>query len=122
MIRLQPKEKLAWSCSKPAHQSSRQPVRFFSGYNNDCDDGDDAAGSTSTHCNSMFGYTGFHRNSYNSHGDNTRYIPGRRNSRTGMRGNRIRLLRDRLKPERQLVLLEPEPARLLPTEVKEVFS
>jgi hypothetical protein len=27
-----------------------------------------------------------------------------------------------LKPERQLVLPAPEPARLLPTEVKEVFS
>jgi hypothetical protein len=27
-----------------------------------------------------------------------------------------------LKPERQLVLLEPEPIRLLPMEVKEVFS
>ena len=42
----------------------------------------------------------------------------------GMRGNRIqlRLLRRRLKPERQLVLLEPEPVRLLPMEVKEVFS
>jgi hypothetical protein len=80
--------------------------------------------STSTHCNSMFGYKGTHRNSYNSHGDNTRYIPGSRNSSTGMRGNRIRLrlLRRRLKPERQLVLLEPEPVRLLPMEVKEVFS
>ena len=70
----------------------------------------------------MFGYKGTHRNSYNSHGDNTRYIPDSRNSRTGMQGNRIRLLRRRLKPERQLVLLEPEPARLLPMEVKEVFS
>ena len=71
----------------------------------------------------MFGYKGTHRNSYNSHGDNTRYIPDSRNSRTGMQGNRIRLrlLRRRLKPERQLVLLEPEPVRLLPMEVKEVF-
>jgi hypothetical protein len=68
----------------------------------------------------MFGYKGTHRNSYNSHGDNTHFIPGSRNS--GMRGNRLRLLRRRLKPERQLVLLEPEPARLLPMEVKEVFS
>ena len=70
----------------------------------------------------MFGYKGTHRNSYNSHGDNTHYIPGSRNS--GIRGNRIRLrlLRRRLKPERQLVLMAPELVRLLPMEVKEVFS
>ena len=54
---------------------------------------------------------------------NTHYIPDIRSSRNGMRDNqiRLRLLRRRLKPERQPVLLEPEPVRLLLTEVKEVF-
>src|SRR4029453_4541295 len=36
--------------------------------------------------------------------------------------SRFRLLRCRLKPERQLVLPESKPVRLLPMEVKEVFS
>ena len=51
------------------------------------------------------------------------HIPGIR-SRNDIRDNRsrFRLRRPRLKPERQLVWLEPEPVRLLPMEVKEVFS
>jgi hypothetical protein len=62
------------------------------------------------------------RNSCSSSVGNTR-IPGIRN-RNDIRDNRSRprLLLSRLKPERQLVLLEPEPVRLLPMEVKEVFS
>jgi hypothetical protein len=45
-------------------------------------------------------------------------------SRNDMRDNRrlLRLLLSRLKPERQLVLLEPEPVRLQSMEAKEVFS
>ena len=62
------------------------------------------------------------RSSCSSYAGNT-HIPGIR-SRNDMRDNRrlLRLLLSRLKPERQLVLLEPEPVRLLPMEVKEVFS
>ena len=43
--------------------------------------------------------------------------------RNDMRDNRslLRLLLSRLKPERQLVLLEPEPVRSLPMEVKKFF-
>jgi hypothetical protein len=59
----------------------------------------------------------------NNYAGNT-HIPGIRSCCNDIRDNRsrFRLLRRRLKPERQLVLLEPEPVRLLPMEVKEVFS
>ena len=55
---------------------------------------------------------------------NSRNSPDTRNSCIGTPGNRIRFLLLRLlpKPERQLVLPEAEPVRLLPMEVKEVFS
>jgi hypothetical protein len=75
------------------------------------------------YCNT-FGNMENRRSSRNSCAGNTHtHIPDIR-SRNDMRDNRIRprLLRCRLKPERQLVLLAPKPVRLLPMEVKAVFS
>src|SRR4029077_7422563 len=71
----------------------------------------------------MFGEMDNRRSSCNSCAGNT-HIPDIRSSRTDRRDNRSRprLRRSRLKPERQLVLPEQDSARLLPMEVKEVFS
>jgi len=79
--------------------------------------------STAVRCSKTIGNMENPRNSRNSCAGSNCSIPDIR-SYTCMRGNRIRnrLLRRRLKPERQLVLLEPEPVRLLPVVIKEVFS
>ena len=92
---------------------------------NDGDDDSCGAGKPGGRCSSTAARcssdnTEIPRNNYVG---NTHYIPDIR-SRNDMRDNRrlLRLLLSRLKPERQLVLLEPEPVRSLSMEVKEVFS
>jgi hypothetical protein len=93
---------------------------------------DSLCSNTAARYNKMFGNPNMdnRRSSCSSYAGNS-YIPGIRNnhipgirSRNDIRDSRSRFrrLRPRLKPERQLVLLEPEPVRLLPMEVKEVFS
>src|SRR5262249_35812030 len=118
-------KKLAWTCSKPARWASHQPIRFSSGSNNadTCEIGGRCS-STAAQCSNTFDNKDSHRSSCNSFVGSIHSSPGDRNNCTGMRGNQIRfrLLRHRLKPEHQLVLPAPEPVRLLPTEVKEVFS
>ena len=97
----------AWNRSKPASLALTATPAFSSGSNSACDacELDGPGSSTAGQRSSKFGNTGSYRS-----------------SRTGTLGNRIRLLRRRLKPERQLVLPAPEPVRLPLTEVKEVFS
>ena len=106
--------------------TSYQPARLSSGSNNACDtyNIDDRCSSTAAQCCNMFGYMDNPRSSCNSCAGNNHRIPDIHSSCIGMRGNRIRfrLVRPRLKPERQLVSWEPEPVQLLPMEVKEVFS
>ena len=96
---------------------------------NDGDDDSCGAGKPGGRCSSTVARcssdnTETPRNNCNNYVGNTQNIPDIRSSRNDMRDNRrrFRLLRPRLKPERQLVWLEPEPVRLLPMEVKEVFS
>jgi hypothetical protein len=67
--------------------------------------------STAVRCNSKYHNTDTPHNSCMGN------IRNNRNSCIGMLGTRLRL-----KPERQLVSPEPEPVRLLPMEVKAVFS
>lgn len=94
-------------------------LRFSSGSNNAYDACE--FDNTAAQCNT-FGNKDNRRSSCSNCVGNT-HIPGIR-SRSDMRDNRPlpRLLLSRLKPERQLVLPEPEPVRLLSMEVKEVFS
>ena len=107
--------------------TSHQPVRFSSGSNDACDacNIDGRCSSTAVHCCNTFWNMDNPRNSRNSCvGNNHNCSPGIRSSRIGTRGNRIRFRRGRFqpKPERQPLLPAPEPVRLLPMEVKEVFS
>ena len=108
-----------------ASQPSHEPRAFSSGNSNSYDacEFDGRCSSTAVQCNT-FGNMENPRNSCNSYVGNNHRIPDIRSSCTGMLGNQIRprLLRSRLKPERKFVLPEPEPVRLLPMEVKEVFS
>ena len=94
--------------------------------NGACDDDEPGArcSNTDAHRSSKCGNMDSPRNSRNSCVGNSHNSPGNRNCCTGRPGNRIQflLLQFRLKPERQLVLPELEPVRLLPMEVKEVFS
>src|SRR4029077_1014917 len=124
MTRLPAQKKLAWNCSKPADYPSHQPVRFSSGSDNayDACEIDGCCSSTAVQCSKTFGNMDNRRSSCSSCGGNT-HTPDIR-SRNDMRDNRslLRLLLSRPKPERQLVLLEPEPVRSLSMEVKEVFS
>src|SRR4029077_10868485 len=123
MTRLPAQKKLAWNCSKPADYPSHQPVRFSSGSDNayDACEIDGCCSSTAVQCNKTFGNMDNRRSSCSSCGGNT-HIPGIRSldirSHNDIPDNRsrLRLLRCRLKPERQLVLLEPEPVRSLPME------
>ena len=98
---------------------------FSSGNSNSYDacEFDGRCSSTAVRCSKTIGNMENPRNSRNSCAGSI-HIPDIRSSRTGMRGNQIRSrpVQRRLKPERQLVLPEPEPAQLLPMEVKEVFS
>ena len=101
---------------------SNQPL-FSDGDDDACGVGEPGGRCSSTavqSSNNRFGNKDTHRNSCAG----SIHIPDIRSSRTGMRGNQIRSrpVQRRLKPERQLVLPEPEPAQLLPMEVKEVFS
>jgi len=102
------------------------------GSNNACDASyiDGRCSSTAAQYCNTFGKMDNRRSSCSSCAGNS-YIPGIRNShipgirsRNDIRDNRsrFRLLRCRLKPERQLVLPESKPVRLLSMEVKEVFS
>src|SRR5438552_6356986 len=81
--------------------------------NGACDDDEPGArcSNTDAHRSSKCGNMDSPRNSRNTLGS--------RNNCNGRPGNRIRYRRT---PERQLVSPEPEPVRLLPMEVKEVFS
>ena len=106
-----------------------QPVNFalisaFSGGSNayDACEFDGRCSSTVAQCSKTSGKMDNRRSSCSNCAGNT-HIPGIR-SHNDMRDNRSRprLLLSRLRPERQLVLLELEPVRLLPMEVKEVFS
>jgi len=96
----------------------------FSGGSNayDACEFDDRCSSTAAHCSKTFDRMDNRRNSCSSYAGNI-HIPDIRN-RNDMQDNRRlrRLLLSRLKPERQLVLLEPEPVRSLSMEVKAVFS
>ena len=127
MIWLQVKKKLAWNCSKPASQLTLTSTLRFSGGSNNAYDAcefDGRCSNTAAQCSKTSGKMDNRRSSCNSCAGNTHiHIPGIR-SRNDIRDYRIRPRRllSRLKPERQLVLLEPEPVRLLPMEVKEVFS
>ena len=93
---------------------SNQPL-FSDGDDDACGVGEPGVrcSSTAARCSSKCGNTDSHRSSYNS------CVASNRNIRTGRLGNRIRC---RQKPERQLALPAREPVRLLPMEVKEVFS
>ena len=113
------KRKLVWNCSKPARSYSHKARQVSSGSNNAY-----SAGEFDGHCSYTFGNKDTPRNSCNSCVGNNRNTPDTRNSCTCKPDNRIRpqLLRFRLKPERQPVLSAPRQVRLLPMEVKEVFS
>ena len=123
MIRLQAKK--GWLGIAPSQPINLTPTLRFSGGSNNAYDAcefDARCSSTAAQCSKTFGKMDNRRSSCSSYAGNT-HIPGIR-SRNDMRDNRrlLRLLLSRLKPERQLVLLEPEPVRSLPMEVKEVFS
>jgi hypothetical protein len=106
-----------------SHFNLTPTLRFSSRSNNAYDvcaiDG--PCSSTAAQCSKTFGKTDNRRSSCSCAGNT--HIPGIR-SRNDIQDNRSRprLLLFRLKPVRQLVLLEPEPVRSLPMEVKEVFS
>ncbi len=124
MIWLQAKK--GWLGIAPSQPLNLTPtLRFSSGSNNayDAYGIDGLCSSTAAQSSKTFGNMDNHRNSCSSSAGNT-HIPGIHSSRSDTRDNRSRsrFLRSRLKPERQLVLLEPEPVRLLPMEIKEVFS
>jgi hypothetical protein len=123
MIRLQVKK--GWLGIAPSQPLNLTPTLRFSSDSNNAYDACEIDGpynSTAVQCSKTFGKMDNRRSSCSSCAGNI-HIPGIR-SHNDIRGNRIRprLLRSRLKPERQLVLPEPEPVRLLPMEVKEVFS
>ena len=123
MIRLQTQK--GWLGIAPSQPVNFALISAFSGGSNNAYDAcefDGRCSSTAAQCSKTFGKMDNRRSSCSSYAGNT-HIPGIR-SRNDRRDNRrlLRLLLSRLKPERQLVLLEPEPVRLLPMEVKEVFS
>ena len=123
MIRLETRKK-GWLGISPSQPINRYINPRFSGGSNayDACEFDNPCSSTAAHCSKTFGKMDNRRSSYSSYAGNT-HIPDIHN-RNDMQDNRRlrRLLLSRLKPERQLVLLEPEPARSLSMEVKEVFS
>ena len=123
MIPLQVKKSwLGIAPSQPLNLTST--LRLSGGSNNayDACELDSLGSSTAAHYSTTFGNMDNRRNSWSSCAGNT-HMPGIR-SRNDIQDNRSRprLLRFRLKPERRLVLPEPKPVRLLPMEVKEVFS
>ena len=129
MIRLQAKERLAWNCSsQPLNLTNPAPSGGSNDAYNACEL-DSFCSNTAARYNKMFGNPNMdnRRSSCNGCAGST-HIPSTRSpgirSRNDIRDSRSRFrrLRPRSKPERQLVLLEPEPVRLLPMEVKEVFS
>lgn len=125
MIRLQKKSWLG-VVSKPADQPLHHPSVFSGGSNNayNACEFDGRYSSRAALCSKTSGKMDNRRSSYSNCVGNTRSrSPGIR-SRNDMQDNQrlLRLLLSRLKPERQLVLPEPKPVRLLPMEVKEVFS
>jgi len=124
MIRLQAKKGwLGIAPSQPINPHTN-PSAFSGGSNNayDACEIDGRCSSTIAQWSKTSGKMDNRRSSCSSCAGNT-HIPGIR-IRNDRRDNRslLRLLLSRLKPERQLVLLEPEPVRSLSMEVKEVFS
>jgi hypothetical protein len=120
--------KKGWLGIAPSQPLNLTPtLRFSSGSNNayNACELDGSYNSTAVQCSKTFGKMDNRRSSCSSCAGNTHtHIPGIRSSRNDIQDNRSRprLLPSRLKPERQLVLLEPEPVQSLPMEVKEVFS
>ena len=122
---IRPQAKKGWLGIAPSQPVNFALISAFSGGSNNAYDAcefDGPCSSTAAQCSKTSGKTDNRRSSCSSYAGNT-HIPGIR-TRNDMRDNRRRrrLLLSRLKPERQLVLLEPERVRLLPMEVKEVFS
>ena len=130
MIRLQAKKGwLGIAPSQPLNLTNPAPSGGSNNAYDACELDCLCSNTGAQYCNT-FGKLDNRRSSCRSYAGNS-YIPGIRNSHIpGIRSrndirdsrSRFRRLRPRLKPERQLVLLEPEPVRLLPMEVKEVFS
>ena len=124
MIRL--RQKKAGLELLQASQLTLTSTPRFSGGSNayDACEFDNRCSSTAAHYSKTFGKMDNRRSSCSSYAGNTHtHIPDIRN-RNDMQDNRrlLRLLLSRLRPERQLVLLEPEPVRSLSMEVKAVFS
>jgi hypothetical protein len=119
--------KKGWLGIAPSQPINLRSTPRFSGGSNNAYDACEFGGrcsSTAAQCSKTFGKMDNRRSSCSSYAGNTHtHIPDIRN-RNDMQDNRRlrRLLLSRLKPERQLVLLEPEPVRSLSMEVKAVFS